>query len=135
MSFTVSWTELSIDPSLTFTRAQFDLFLSYSVPAGAVLGLLGLLYSVVTALRSAGSNPGKLGTVILYSVTALALFSLSLPSYAGQLDRKTYDRIPAAIKSWDSKLRFLELHHGYGLFRCPPVSPTVVSLSLLLPGE
>ena len=117
MSFTVSWSDLSVDPNLTFTRAQFDLFLSYSVPAGAGLGLLGLLWSMVRSLRSAGLNPARLATVILYSVTALSLFSLSLPSYAGQLDRATYDKIPAAIKTWDSRLRFLELHHGYGLFR------------------
>ena len=135
MSFTVSRTDLSIDTNLTFTRAQFDLFLSYSVPAGAVLGLLGLVWSVVTALRSAGLNPARLATVILYSVIALSLFCLSLPSYAGQLDRKTYDMIPATIKTWDSKLKFLELHHGYGLFRYPPLFSTLVFLSLLPPGE
>ena len=59
----------------------------------------------------------RLASVSLYTVLAVALFSLSLPSYSGQLDRKTYDRIPASIKTWDSRLRFLELNHGYGLFR------------------
>ena len=135
MSFTVSWSDLSVDPNLTFTRAPFDLFLSYSVPAGAGLGLLGLLWSMVTSLRSAGLNLARLATVILYAVIALSFFCLSLPSYAGQLDRKTYDKIPATIKTWDSKLRFLELHHGYGLFRYPSLSSTIVFLSLLSPGE
>ena len=93
-----------------------------------------MVWSVVTALRSAGLNSARLATVTLYAVIALSLFCLSLPSYAGQLDRKTYDRIPATIKTWDSKLRFLELHHGYGLFRSPSLSSTLVFLSLLSPG-
>ena len=135
MSFTVSWDDLSIDPNLTFTRPQFDLFLSYSVPAGALLGLVGLIWAVVRAIMSAGLNPARQATVILYSVIALSLFSLSLPSYAGQLDRKTHDMIPTAIKTWDNKLKFLELHHGYGLFRYSPLSSTLVFLSLLPPGE
>ena len=116
MRFTVS-ADLSIDTSLNFTRADFDKFLSYSVPAGAALGLLGLVCSVVSSLMSAGRSPAKLATVTLYSVVAVVLFSLSLPSYAGQLDRNTYDHIPASIKTWDRRLSFLELHHGYGLFR------------------
>ena len=45
------------------------------------------------------------------------MFSLSLPSYAGQLDRDTYDRIPSQFKVWHRKLSHLELHHSYGLFR------------------
>ena len=51
---TISTSDLNIDTQLTFTRAQFDQFLSYSVPAGAVLGAGGLLYSVFSALRAAG---------------------------------------------------------------------------------
>ena len=117
MSFTVSTSDLSIDSRLTFTRADFDKFLSYSVPAGAALGLLGLVCSVVSSFLMSGRSPTKLATVSLYSVLALALFSLSLPSYAGQLDRKTYDNIPSSLKTWDRRLSFLELHHGYGLFR------------------
>ena len=69
------------------------------------------------------------------SLSLAPLFSLSLPSYAGQLDRKTYDMIPTAIKTWDNKLKFLELHHGYGLFRYSPLASTLVFLSLLSSGE
>ena len=113
----MSTAELSVDSRLTFSRAEFDLFLSYSVPAGAALGLLGLAWSVVTSFMAAGLSPARLASVSLYSVLAVLLFSLSLPSYSGQLDRTSYNTIPTAIKTWDSKLRFLELHHGYGLFR------------------
>ena len=77
----------------------------------------------------------RLASVSLYTVLAVALFSLSLPSYSGQLDRKTYDRIPASIKTWDSRLRFLELNHGYGLFRYSNrCSIMYITLSHIVPG-
>ena len=33
-------------------------------------------------------------------------------------------RLPKQVKVWDRRLASLELHHGYGLFRCmlPPVT-------------
>ena len=106
-----------MDTRLTFTRQQFDQFLSYAVPAGALCGVLGLLYSIISSIRAAGLQARSLATVLLYSLLACTLFTLSLPSYAGQLDRQAYDRIPSTVKQWDRKLAHLELHHGYGLFR------------------
>ena len=83
-----------------------------------MLGAVGLLWSVVTSLRSAGvRSVSNIITVLLYSGLALTFFTLSLPSYSGQLDRATYDKIPREVKNWDRKLSHLELHHGYGLFR------------------
>ena len=83
-----------------------------------MLGAVGLLWSVVTSLRSAGvRSVSNIITVLLYSGLALTLCTLSLPSYSGQLDRATYDKIPREVKNWDRKLSHLELHHGYGLFR------------------
>ena len=107
----------SVDTRLTFTRQQFDQFLSYAVPAGALCGALGLLWSVISSIRAAGLQARSLATVLLYSLLACTLFTLSLPSYAGQLDRQAYDRIPSSVKHWDRRLAHLELHHGYGLFR------------------
>ena len=45
-----------LDSSLSFTRAQFDSFLSVAVPGGILLGGLGLLAAVATALWRAPSR-------------------------------------------------------------------------------
>ena len=45
-----------LDSSLSFTRAQFDSFLSVAVPGGILLGGLGLLAAVATALWRATSH-------------------------------------------------------------------------------
>ena len=45
-----------LDSSLSFTRAQFDSFLSVAVPGGILLGGLGLLAAVATALWQARSH-------------------------------------------------------------------------------
>ena len=109
--------DFSIDSSLAFSMKDFDNFLSYSVTAGAALGLAGVVWSVIISLRLTPITMRSLVTISIYSILALSMFSLSLPSYAGQLDRRAYDRIPAEIKLWDRRLSHLELHHGYGLFR------------------
>ena len=96
---------------------DFDTFLSYSVPAGAVLGLTGLVWSAVTSLRLTSITARNMATITTYTILAVSMFTLSLPSYTGQLDRRTYDRIPAEVKLWDRRLSHLQLHHGYGLFR------------------
>merc|ERR1719297_49164 len=49
--FSLEWTESGwpvLDFSLSFTRAQFDSFLSVAVPGGILLGGLGLLAAVAT---------------------------------------------------------------------------------------
>ena len=45
-----------LDSSLSFTRAQFDSFLSVAVPGGILLGGLGLLAATATALWRAPSR-------------------------------------------------------------------------------
>ena len=45
-----------LDSSLSFTRAQFDSFLSVAVPGGLLLGGLGLLAATATALWRAPSR-------------------------------------------------------------------------------
>ena len=96
---------------------DFDNFLWYTVTAGAGLGLSGVIWSGVISLRSSGVNIRNLMTTTVYTVLAVSMFTLSLPSYTGQLDRRAYDIIPSEVKLWDRRLSHLELHHGYGLFR------------------
>ena len=50
---------------------------------------------VICVLEDA--SPGSWPTLVLYSLLAQGLFTLSLPSYAGQLDRSTYDAIPSQV--------------------------------------
>merc|ERR1719154_598935 len=75
----------------------------------------GLVWAILVSFKDA--SPGRWPTLVLYSLLAAGLFTLSLPSYAGQLDRRTYDAIPSQVKLWHRKLSPLELHHSYGLFR------------------
>ena len=109
--------DFSIDSSLAFSMKDFDNFLWYTVTAGAGLGLSGVIWSGVISLRSSSVNIRNLMTTTVYTVLAVSMFTLSLPSYAGQLDRRAYDIIPSEVKLWDRRLSHLELHHGYGLFR------------------
>jgi len=108
--------DFTIDASLAFSKQDFDIFLSYSVPAGLVLGGIGLTWSVAVGLMKT-NGPRSVTILAVYSAIAGIMFTLSLPSYAGQLDRVTYDKIPGQVKLWDRRLAHLELHHGYGLFR------------------
>eukprot|EP00092_Neocalanus_flemingeri_P022033 GFUD01023898.1.p1 GENE.GFUD01023898.1~~GFUD01023898.1.p1 ORF type:complete len:639 (+),score=170.92 GFUD01023898.1:81-1997(+) len=115
--------DLSVDSSLAFTSQDFDTFLSYAVPGGIYAGGFGLLLACLFALKEAFSQAGKLGkvrsvlTVVLYCAVAAGMFGLSLPSYSGQLDRATYDRVPRELKNWDRRLDRLQLTSSYGLFR------------------
>ena len=57
-----------LDSSLSFTRAQFDSFLSVAVPGGLLLGGLGLLAATATALWRA---PSRGRWVVIYIDTVL----------------------------------------------------------------
>jgi len=115
--------DLTVDSSLAFNNRDFDNFLSYAVPGGVYIGGLGLALASLFALADALNQPGKLAKVksvlmvILYCCVAAAMFGLSLPSYSGQLDRATYDRVPRVFKQWDRRLQRLHLTSSYGLFR------------------
>merc|ERR1719219_2189792 len=56
-------------------------------------------------------------TTVFHLFFAVGLFCLSLPSYSGQLDRRTYDALPRAFKEADRSLGALQLTNSYGLFR------------------
>jgi len=115
--------DLTVDSSLTFNSKDFDTFLAYAVPGGVYVGGFGLLLACLVAVKEAVSQPRTLGkvtsvvTVVLYCGVAAGMFGLSLPSYSGQLDRATYDRVPKVFKAWDRGLDRLHLTSSYGLFR------------------
>jgi len=115
--------DFTVDSSLAFNQRDFDTFLSYAVPGGIYIGGFGLLVASFFAFKEALSQPGKFGkfksvvTVVIYCGLGAVLFGLSLPSYSGQLDRATYDRVPRVFKQWDRRLQSLHLTSSYGLFR------------------
>jgi len=115
--------DFTVDSSLAFNNKDFDTFLSYAVPGGIYIGGFGLLMASLFALADALSQPGKFGKaksvliVAMYCGVGAAMFGLSLPSYSGQLDRATYDRVPRVFKLWDRRLQSLHLTSSYGLFR------------------
>jgi len=115
--------DFTVDSSLAFNNRDFDTFLSYAVPGGIYIGGSGLLLACLFAFTDALSQPGKFGKaknvllVALYCGVGAAMFGLSLPSYSGQLDRATYDRVPREFKQWDRRLQPLHLTSSYGLFR------------------
>ena len=55
------------------------------------------LASEVIGCSLKDSSRGSWPSLVVYSSLALALFTLSLPSYAGQLDRRTYEAIPSQV--------------------------------------
>jgi len=115
--------DFSIESSLAFNSKDFDVFLSYAVPAGIYIGGSGLVLASVLSFKEALIQPGKFSKlksvimVLIYCLLGSAMFGLSLPSYSGQLDRATYDRVPKIFKQWDRRLGSLHLTSSYGLFR------------------
>jgi len=112
-----------MESAVQFTEKQFDLFLAYAVPAGILLGLVGLFYASVISLKDSFSTPGVCGslftfaTVLVYIVVSCLMFATSLPSFTGQLDRHTYDILPKYTKDLDKATDRFELTSSYGLFR------------------
>jgi len=111
--------DLTIDSSVAFTEEDFERFVSYAVPGGVLLGLVGLAYSVLIAAYISIKDGGIKSLLLLapYILTAAVIFGISLPSFTGQLDRPTYDQIPKSIKSLDSMTSQFDLTSSYGLFR------------------
>jgi len=115
--------DFTVDSALAFSPRDFDTFLSYSVPGCVYVGGFGLLVAVVLSVKEALVPAGLLvklkgvTKVCLYCGVGVLMFGLSLPSYSGQLDRATYDRVPRVFKQWDRGVGQLELTHSYGLFR------------------
>jgi len=112
--------QLTLDSSLAFSAADFDWFLSYAVPTGLLLGGISLAWAGIMSLHRALQEQARVLSVLvtlLHLLLAVAMFGLSLPSYSGQLDRATYDRLPRELKVADRALGPLQLTHSYGLFR------------------
>ena len=112
--------DFTIDSQIEFTRQSFDLFLSYSVPAGVLLGAVGLFYSILISLYNSLKSDKvllNLISVIAYAGIGIFMFGTSLPSFTGPLNRTTYDQLPKVVKSWDKATNQFELTGSYGLFR------------------
>ena len=80
-----------LDSSLSFTRAQFDSFLSVAVPGGILLGGLGLLAAIATALWRAHSRARWVVTKVVacmlcYGTVSWSLLEMSTKPPSKKLD-------------------------------------------------
>ena len=112
--------DFTVHSQVDFTRQSFDLFLTYAVPTGVVLGAIGLTYSILISLyKTVKSDQVVLNllSVLIYAGVGIFMFGVSLPSFTGPLDRSTYDYLPRVVKTWNKATDRFELIGSYGLFR------------------
>ena len=112
--------DFTLTSEVAFSPSDFDKFLSVGVPVGLVLGVTSLVWAAILSITRAAGQKNRLSSLLstLFHISlAIGLFCLSLPSYAGQLDRATYDRLPRSFKLADRATSSLHLTNSYGLFR------------------
>ena len=51
------WQAVTVESSVTFTQAQFDWFMLWSVWSGIALGAVSLLFTLLSSIRSVFAKP------------------------------------------------------------------------------
>lgn len=112
-----------INTRITFTRAQFDLFLRRFLPICLFLAWCSLVFtigrSVVVAIRRPTKIYAKIFhacVVIGYAILAMSLFFVSMVPFT-VIERHTGKALPFELQSWYNKFQNHHIFNAYGLFR------------------
>ena len=115
--------ERAIATRITFTRAQFDLFLRRFLPVCLFLAWCSLTFTIGRSVFVAIRRPAKIYakifhtlTTITYAILAMSLFLVSLVPFT-VIERHTSSALPYELQSWYKKFEPYHLFNAYGLFR------------------
>ncbi|KAK6633625.1 hypothetical protein RUM44_004232 [Polyplax serrata] len=114
---TSKWT---LDSEIAFTKAEFDMFIKRSVPAGIYIGSISLFVLSIQAIYNSFKQPGgKFSTLLvtlLYVTAAFFLFGISLVPHS-VLHTSSNSTITPPLRKMYGKIEHLQIANSYGLFR------------------
>ncbi|KAK6644938.1 hypothetical protein RUM43_001214 [Polyplax serrata] len=114
---TSKWT---LNSEIAFTKAEFDMFIKRSVPAGIYIGSISLFVLSIQAIYNSFKQPqGKFSTLLvtlLYVTAAFFLFGISLVPHS-VLHTSSNSTITPPLRKMYGKIEHLQIANSYGLFR------------------
>jgi hypothetical protein len=123
--FDIRWNqkEKIITTRITFTRAQFDLFLRRFLPICLFIAWCSLIFTIGRSVFLAVHRPTKIYAKILhalmtiaYGILAMSLFFVSMVPFA-VIERETAKALPYELQSWYNNFQDYHIFNAYGLFR------------------
>ncbi|CAF0934382.1 unnamed protein product [Adineta steineri] len=127
---TIRWFDIHWDSKqqivltkITFTRAQFDLFLRRFLPICLFLAWCSLIFTIGRSVFIAIRRPEKIYAkifhtlvTITYGILAMSLFFVSMVPFT-VIERQTGKALPYELQSWYNKYQDYHIFNAYGLFR------------------
>jgi hypothetical protein len=123
--FDIRWNqkEKMITTRITFTRAQFDLFLRRFLPICLFIAWCSLIFTIGRSVFLAVHRPTKIYAKILhalmtigYGILAMSLFFVSMVPFT-VIERETGKALPYELQSWYNQFQDYHIFNAYGLFR------------------
>jgi hypothetical protein len=123
--FDIRWNqkEKMITTRITFTRAQFDLFLRRFLPICLFIAWCSLVFTIGRSVFLSVQRPTKIYAKILhalmtigYGILAMSLFFVSMVPFT-VIERETSKALPYELQSWYNKFENYHIFNAYGLFR------------------
>ncbi len=112
-----------ISTKITFTRAQFDLFLRRFLPICLFIAWCSLIFTIGRSVFIAIRRPSKIYAkifhtlvTIAYGILAMSLFFVSMVPFT-VIERQTGQALPYELQSWYNKFQDYHVFNAYGLFR------------------
>jgi hypothetical protein len=112
-----------ISTRVTFTRAQFDLFLRRFLPICLFIAWCSLIFTIGRSVFIAMRRPTKIYAKIFhtlvtsaYAILAMSLFFVSMVPFT-VIERQTGNALPYELQSWYNKFQDYHIFNAYGLFR------------------
>jgi hypothetical protein len=123
--FDIQWDNKQriITTKITFTRAQFDLFLRKFLPVCLFMAWCSLIFTIGRSVFIAIRRPSKIYAKLFhslvtigYGVLAMSLFFVSMVPFT-VIERHTGKALPYELQLWYNKFQDYHVFNAYGLFR------------------
>jgi len=123
--FDIQWDNKQkiITTKITFTRAQFDLFLRRFLPVCLFMAWCSLIFTIGRSVFIAIRRPSKIYAKLFhslvtigYGVLAMSLFFVSMVPFT-VIERHTGKALPYELQLWYNKFQDYHVFNAYGLFR------------------
>jgi hypothetical protein len=127
---TIRWFDIHWDnkqkiiaTKITFTHAQFDIFLRKFLPICLFIAWCSLIFTIGRSAFIALRRPSKIYAkiyhtlvTITYGILAMSLFFVSMVPFT-VIERQTGKALPYELQSWYNKFQDYHIFNAYGLFR------------------